>query len=209
MHKPSGQRIKISQKTYTLIESRAVFKISLLVTSLTIIGVYFWGLGRHSTFFENSIISTTILSMAFFLFLSIGLYRGVKLKDNLGQITKEKISGPDMLDLTPHTTHHGDGFDVDVGDGIEGIIAAILLWILWAILVAVTLWIFSNIILIVIATFAAMLYWIFFRALRLVFKNSNKSKGDIWESIKYGLIYTLLYNFWIYGVFILTEYFKS
>jgi hypothetical protein len=208
VRKPSGQSMKIRPRTYQLIESKTVFKISLLVALLTIIGVYFWGLGRHNTFFENSIISTTILSIAFFFFITIGLYRGVKLKDNLGQITSEKISGADMLDLTPQTTHHGDGFDIDVGDGIEGIIAAILLWILWAILVAVTLWVFSNVILIVIATFAAMLYWIFFRAMRLVFKNSNKSKGDIWESIKYGLTYTFLYNFWIYGVFMLTEYFK-
>jgi hypothetical protein len=199
---------KIKIKTYTLIESSTVFKISLLVALLTIICVFFWGLGRHSTFFENSIISTTILSIVFFIFITIGLYRGIKLKDNLGKITGDKVSGPEMLDLTPHSSHDTDGFDVDTGDGIEGIIGAILLWIVWAILVAVTLWIFSNIILMVIAAFAAMLYWIFFRAMRLVFKNSNKSKGDMWESVKYGLSYTLLYNFWIYGVFMLTEYLK-
>lgn len=202
--------MKIKQRTYQLIESRAVFKISLLVALLTIVSVYFWGLGQHRTFFENSIISTTILSVAFFLFVTIGLYRGVKLKDNLGKITRDNISISDTLDLTP-TSHHGHsaGFDLDLGDGIEGIILGIFLWILWAILVAVTLWIFSSILLIVIATFAAMLYWIFFRALRLVFKNSNKSKGDLMESIKYGLTYTFLYNFWIYGIFMLTEYLKK
>ena len=199
----------MKSKTYRLVNSRTIFKISLLVVSLTIIGVYFWGLGRHNTFFENSVISTTTLSIAFFLFITVGLYRGVKLKDNIGQITSERISGADMLDLTPPTTHHGDSFDIDAGDGLEGIVIGILLWILWAVLVALALWIFSNVILIVIATFAAMLYWIFFRAMRLVFKNSNKSKGDIWGSIKYGLTYTFLYNFWIYGVFMLTVYFKG
>jgi len=29
------------------------------------------------------------------------------------------------------------------------------------------------------------------------------------ESIKYGLIYTFLYNFWIYVVFVLKEYLKK
>lgn len=196
-------------RTYKLINSKSVFRVSLLVVSLTIIGVYFWGLGQHNTFYENSIISTTILSIVFFLFITIGLYRGVKLKDNIGQIKSESISGSDTLDILSNTSHsHGDGFDFDVGDGLGGIIIGIILWILWAILVAVALWIFSNVILIVIATFAAMLYWIFFRAIRLVFKNSNKSKGDIFESIKYGITYTFLYNFWIYGVFLLTEYLK-
>ncbi len=199
--------MKTRPKTYRLIESKAVFKISLLVAALTIIGVYFWGLGQHHTFFENSIISTTILSLVFFLFITVGLYRGVKLKDNLGQITNEKIGISATLDSAPNL-EHSDGFDIDVGEGIGGIIIGIILWILWAILMALLLWIFSNVILIVMVTFAAMLYWIFFRALRLVFKNSNKSKGDIMNSIRYGLTYTFLYNFWIYGIFMLTEYFK-
>jgi hypothetical protein len=200
--------METQSKTYKLIESKTVFKISLWVASLTVIGVFFWGLGQHNTFFENSIISTTILSLAFFLFITIGLYRGVKLKDNLGRITAAKLSGDDAIALAPDTTHHGDGFDLDVGEGIGGIIIGVILWILWALLVAFMVWVFSNVLLIVIATFAGMLYWIFFRAMRLVFKNSNKSKGDIMESIKYGLTYTFLYNFWIYGVFILIEYFK-
>lgn len=198
-----------SQKTYQLIESKTIFRISILVALLTILGVYFWGLGQHRTFFENSIISTTILSVAFFLFITIGLYRGVKLKDNLGQITAEKISMYDTLDVTEHTSHHqSSGTEVDADDGIIGVLIAFVLWILWAIFVAVALWIFSNVIAIVIAAFAAMLYWIFFRALRLVFKNSNKSKGNLLESIRFGLTYTLLYNFWIYGIFMLTEYLK-
>ena len=201
--------MKTRPKTYKLIEGKRVFKISLLVATLAIIGVYFWGLGQHNTFFENSIISTTILSIAFFLFISIGLYKGVKLKDNVGRRTSGMLSVVDVLDLDADPSHHGDDFDIDVGDGIEGIIVGVLLWIIWAIAVSLTLWIFSNVILVLIGTFAAMLYWIFFRAMRLVFNNSNKSKGDIWASIKYGLAYTFLYNFWIYGVFGLTEYFKG
>jgi hypothetical protein len=201
--------MKSKRKAYVLIESRTVFKISLWVAPLTIIGVFFWGLGQHNTFFVNSIISTTILSVVFFLFITIGLYRGVKLKDNMGKITPAYFSSSNAVDVASQTTHHGDGFDLDLGEGIGGIIMGIILWILWAILVAFMVWFFSNVLLIVIASFVGMLYWIFFRALRLVFKNSNKSKGDIIESIRYGLTYTLLYNFWIYGIFILIEYFKS
>jgi hypothetical protein len=127
----------------------------------------------------------------------------------MGRITPAYLSGSDAADLVSRPAHHGDAFDLDVGEGIGGIIVGIILWILWAILVAFMIWFFSNVLLIVIATFVGMLYWIFFRALRLVFKNSNKSKGDIIESIRYGLTYTLLYNFWIYGIFILIEYFKG
>lgn len=206
----SKLKMRTETNTYVLLAAKSVFKISLLVILLTVLGVYFWGLGEHRTFFENSIISTTILSIVFFLFITIGLYRGVKLKDNLGQIIPP--AGTNAVDLTPGSNYsgHGGGLDLDLdfGDEPGGIVLGIILWIFWAILVGVLLWIFSNVLAVVIAAFAAMLYWIFYRALRLVFKNSNKSRGKVMESIKYGLIYTSLYNFWIYGIFILTEYLK-
>lgn len=192
-------------RTYRLIETRSVFKISLIVTALTIVGVYYWGLGQHNTFFENSVISTTILSIAFFSFITTGLYKGIKLKDNLGRIV-DMFETVDTSNLSSSLTSSGP---VEVGDGIGGIVLSILLWILMAIVFSAALWIFSNVIVIVVLTFIAMLYWVFFRALRLVFKNSNKSKGDLMESLKCGLTYTTLYNFWIYGIFILTIYLKK
>ncbi len=189
-------------KTYRLIESKDVFRISLIVIVLTILGVYFWGLGRHNTFFDNSIISTTILSIAFFSFITIGLFNGIKLKDNLGGVT-DKFKTIDTSSISADFAASGPLVE---GDGIGGIILSLVLWIVLAVVFAIALWIFSNILVITILTFIAMLYWVFFRALRLVFKNSNKSKGDLLESIKWGLTYTVLYNFWIYGIFILTNY---
>ncbi len=191
-------------KTYRLVKTRDVFTISVIVTTLTILCVYFWGLGRHNAFFENSLISTTILSIAFFLFITIGLFNGIKLKDNLGQII-DRFKTVDTSSISSNLT---SSEPIEVGEGIGGFILSILLWILMAIVFSIALWIFSNVLVIVVLTFIAMLYWIFFRALRLVFKNSNKSKGDLIESIKWGLTYTTLYNFWIYGIFMLTIYLK-
>lgn len=192
-------------KTYRLAETKTLFTVSLIVGALTIPGVYFWGLGRHHTFFENSMISTTILSIAFFSFITIGLYNGIKLKDNLGQIV-DKFKPVYASDISLNLTSSDS---VEVGDGIGGIIISILLWILMAIVLSIALWIFSNVLVMVVLTFIAMLYWVFFRALRLIFKNSNRSKGALLESIKWGLTYTILYNCWIYGIFILTIYFKK
>ena len=189
-----------NNKTYHLLEAREVFIITLIVVVLTMIAVYFWGLGQHHTFFENSLISTTILSVAFFLFITIGLYKGVKLKDNMGRVL-------DKFELIDTINFHvsGDSVDsLDMGEGIVGIIIGFIAWILLAILLSIALWIFTNVLVLIVLTFVAMLYWIFFRALRLVFKNSNKSKGNLIESVKWGVAYTLLYNFWIYGIFILT-----
>jgi hypothetical protein len=96
----------------------------------------------------------------------------------------------------------------DLGDGIVEAIAAFVIWIFAAIIIAVLLWMLSNVIVAVVALFSFMLYWIFLRALRLVFRNSARCKGELWSSIGTGLLYTVLYNFWIYSIFLITEYLR-
>jgi len=185
-----------------LVTSKTVFTVTIVVTTLTILSIWLFGLGQHRTIFENSLLSTSILSVAFFLFLTIGLFKGIKLKDNLGKITTN-LKPTKIPDLTDGVT----GVDfIPVSDGIEGIILSIVLWVVVTISIAVFFWLFGAVVWTGVIIFIAMLYWIFFRALRLVFKNSNKCKGDLTTSILYGLGYTTLYNFWIYGVILATHY---
>lgn len=187
---------------------KPIVRISFLVAALTLISVYFWGLGQHRTFFENSMISITILSLVFFLFISIGLYRGVNVIHETDVHGKASPAG--KLDLLHNSADLASGIeapDFDADD-LGGILVSILLWIGWAILVAVAVWFFSEVILVAISSFAAMLYWIFFRALRLIFNNSNQCRGNIWESARNGAFYTVLYNFWIYGIFFFLEFLR-
>jgi hypothetical protein len=186
-----------------LVTSKTVFTVTIVVIVLTILSIWLFGLGQHRTIFENSILSTTILSVAFFLFLTVGLYKGIKLKDDIGKLT-DKIKIDKIPDLSGGLELSSDV--PDVGEGIAGIILGILAWFLFSILLLLFIWFFSAVIWTMILVFAAMLYWIFFRALRLVFKNSNKCKGDLTTSIAYGLGYTTLYNFWIYGIILATHY---
>jgi hypothetical protein len=142
------------QKTHVILGSRNVFTISLIVIGLTIIGVYFWGLGSHHTFFENSIISTTILSLAFFLFISISLYNGVRLKNDMGRLT-DKIEALDLSSI-PDVTPSAD-VDVDVGDGCGEAILAAILWVIVAFFLSIILWFFGQIVWLILISFTAML----------------------------------------------------
>jgi hypothetical protein len=179
-----------------ILTSKTVFTVTIIVAVLTVLSIWLFGLGQHRTIFENSILSTTVLSIAFYLFLTIGLYNGIKLKDDIGKLT-DKIN----LSNLPDFSHTGDGADfLAVGDGIGGIIISTVLWILMTFLIGLFVWLFGAVLWSGIIVFIAMLYWIFFRALRLVFKNSNKCKENLTISLVYGFFYTILYNFWIYGV---------
>jgi hypothetical protein len=185
------------------ITAKTVFAISLIVAILTILAIWLFGLGRHRTVFQNSILSTTILSAAFFLFISIGLYKGIKLQNDWKPARDDanSLGGGHMADIGTDA-----GFLETVHDP-EGIIVSLILWFVVSVLLGVFLWFFSTVLWTGILAFMAMLYWIFFRALRLVFKNRGKCRGNLSKSFLYGLMYTLLYTSWIYGVIVGVHYF--
>ena len=188
-----------------LINTGSLFAISLIVIVLTILSVWFYGIGTHKTVIENSLISTSILSIAFFLFITIGLYKGIKLKDTLGKFTPH---------LSTKKTAFLKDINLDAGiiesgsiaeEGIGGLILNIILWLIVTVVLSYLFFILGTFIWFSIVLFIAMLYWLFFRAIRLIFKKSLECSGNVEKSVFYGIMYTLLYVFWIYVVIVLVS----
>lgn len=198
--------MKIPNKR-TLIDSKKIFIISLIVVAITIVSVWFYGIGKHKTVIENSLISTSILSITFFLFITVNLYNGTKLKDSLGKLT-DKFDSKKLNFLKEINADGGFRHSMpEIGEGIGGIIMSIIVWVLATIIISYLFFALGTIIWFSILVFLGMLYWIFFRALRLIFKKSSECSGNIERSIYYGITYTILYNFWIYGIIILSKYY--
>ena len=200
------------QGNFKLITTKTTFTISIIVALLTIISIWLFGLGTNRSMFFNSILSTSIISIAFFLFITIGLFKGIKLKDNIGEFTDRIKNNNHLYQQTDQSDSSYLAADIpsilpdfDDGEG-AGIFISILLWIGYSIILTIIFWIFGTILWTGIIIFIAILYWIFFRALRLIFKNSNRCKGNLISSVLYGISYTILYNCWIYGIIITTHY---
>ena len=167
----------------------------------TIVIIWLQGLNEERSIWRNGQYSTALLAVFFFLFLTIGLYNGFKLRDNLGKIIdKFRWKKPDIdLDIS-------SGDLPDLGDGIGGIIMGIIMWIIFSIALVVLIWIFGAVFWFSILLLMALLYWIFFRALRLVFKKSKECKGNLSSSILYGAGYTLLYSGWLFVILFIAEH---
>ncbi len=188
----------------SFLETKYLFFSMLAIITIVILSVWLSGKADHRSLFLNSILSTSVLAGTFFIFISAGLYFGLKLKDNVGNIlNKERLQR--YADKTPKF----DGFDIDIpdaGDGIGGVILSILAWIAISILLIFLSYFFGLFFWSAVLLLGAILYWIFFRALRLVFKNSGKCKGDLLKSFGFGLFYSFLYISWIYGIIFLIKY---
>lgn len=185
-----------------LVTGKTVFIVSVLVCALTVLSIWLTGLGKNRTFFHDAILISSILTLCLFLFLSIGLYRGIKLKDDMGTLTDNLNASkiPNLSDLASSAEF------IQVGDGIWGIVLSIALWLVLTLLIALVFWLFGVVLWTIIIVFISVLYWLFFRALRLVFKNSYKCKGNVKKSVAYGLGYTALYSLWVYGIIGLIGY---
>ncbi|PQA97608.1 hypothetical protein SAMN05421796_102299 [Chryseobacterium piscicola] len=194
-------------KNKFLVETKILSLLALGIIILVILCVWVSGFQSHRTLFENSIISTTILGGTFFLFISLGLYFGLKLKENVGELISEE-----KLKEIAHKTPLIDTSSVEIpaiGDGIGGWVLGVILWFVLAILAAFLLYFLGVFLWSATFIFAAMLYWVFFRAIRLVFKNSRQCKGDLFKSITFGLFYSFLYSAWIYGIILILHFLQD
>ncbi|NQY06722.1 MAG: hypothetical protein HRT68_11190 [Flavobacteriaceae bacterium] len=187
-----------ARKTY--LKGKSVFIISLVVIGITILTVYLTGENYNRSVISNLYLylSLSIIGTALFLFMTYGLYYGIRLKDNFPKFrefkTGEFIANSGSAPYLPN---------IEVGDGIGGLIMSILLWIGMTILIFILLILLEAFFWVSIFITLAMLYWVFFRALRLVFSKSTKTKGTIGISAIYSLSNTVLYL--IFGIVYLTE----
>lgn len=106
--------MKLTRKYF--LETKYLFFSTLTIITIVILRVWLSGKAEHRSLFQNSIVSTSVLAGSFFLFITTGLYFGLKLKDNVGNIlNRERLQR--YADKTPKF----NGFDFDppaVGDGI-------------------------------------------------------------------------------------------
>ncbi|WP_114789301.1 hypothetical protein U0035_07035 [Niabella yanshanensis] len=187
-----------------LINSRTVFVSTVIIVPVLSLIVYLSGLQSHRSLYLNSLVSTTILSLTFFIFITTGLYNGWKLKDSYGNFLKKfsrwKKPGSSTLDIP----------DLDF-DSIEpvGCIVSLLIWLILAVFGSIILWTIGAMVWAIILVIAGLLYWIIFRAYRLIFLNSPRCKNNLSKSMRIALTYTILYNCWIYAIIFGAHYLQE
>ncbi|MCH5688338.1 hypothetical protein LWM68_31190 [Niabella sp. W65] len=186
-----------------LINSRTAFVSTVIVIPVLTLIVYLSGLQSHRSLYLNSLISTTILSLTFFIFITTGLYNGWKLKDGYGNFI-DKFS---YLKQPDSPTMNMSDLDADILNPIGCI--GILVWIILALAGSLIFWAIGAMVWATILVIAGILYWIIFRAYRLIFLNSPRCKNNLSKSMGIALIYTILYNCWIYAIIFGAHYLQA
>jgi hypothetical protein len=186
-------------KQKIIIKGKTAFYLFALTCAIVIITIWLTGLDIHRTISNNALYSLTIITLIFFSFVAYGLYRGVGLMDNFGSV-KNKVTFVEPSGISGDIPTADFPIGEFASDGLEGILIGLVLWIGIFILTVVLVFFFETIVFAGLVIFTGMLYWIFYRATKLIFRYSRLTKNNLKKSISIGLKYSLMYSGWIYGI---------
>ncbi len=204
-----------SAKAITIIAILAVASIYVLV---------FWL--SYSSIIVELQITLMVIAIVMFAFLSVGLYKGVRLErphieqpvykplrsgstsspssDQSESAASNKSStGGNVLQFMFESL--GNVGDIG-GNDLAGCLTSILVWVGIAILFVVILPILAEIVWATVFVLILAFYWIFYKAFRLVFAKSRMCRGQLLLSIRYSLLYTVVYTGWLAVVLLIGRY---
>ena len=187
-----------AKKTY--LKGKSIFIVSLFVVVVTFLVVNITGDNYGRDISADFFISLVIIATALFIFMTYGLYKGIGLIDDFPKYKnfepKSAIAKSGAVPELPA---------IDLGSGIGGLLLSILLWVLMSILFVVLMILLEVIFWISLFIILAMLYWVFFRALKVVFTKCEETRDNLGISAVYAMGYTLLYTGWIFGIIYLVQ----
>lgn len=211
-----GSRYPIwSARAFALLSIPVVAVISVLV---------FWI--SHSSPFVEFQITLLVIALVLFTFLTLGLYLGVRIERPHREAlvytpparAERSARQREPSRQTPSSSGHGwaavfdlfrgldlGNIDLTPGDGgggddLLGCVGSILAWIALAIVATVVLWLLAQVLWATAVVLVAALYWVFYRALRVVFAHSRTCQRKLRLSAGYGLLYTVLYTGWMFAL---------
>lgn len=188
----------------SFLTTKLVVSMTLIVVAMIVILDYFIVLKSHKSLYENLLFILLLLSITFFVFITFGLYKGFKLKENIGKLTDhiDAKKLPDFSGGFPDISAVSEGLG-GIAEGLGGLFIAVVC----ALALVLIGWFFVLSAWFILIFLAAVLYWVYFRALRLVFKRSGVCQGNMMISLKYAGLYSLLYTSWIFAFIVTLHYF--
>ena len=184
----------------TYLKGQSVFIVSIIVIVVTILTVYITGINYNRTITSNLYFSLSIIGVALFLFMTYGLYKGVGLIDNFPTFKNFKLK-----ESITSSSGFTDFPDTAIAEGISGILVSIVLWVAMSIAFTLLLIFIEAFFWFSIFILLGMLYWVFFRALKLVFSKIKQTKSNLLLSLKHAFSYTALYLGWLFAIVFITE----
>ncbi len=183
-------------RRYPIWSVKSITIVSLLLVAIVSFVIFFFG--KRSVLVEAEWVTATV-AVSLFLFLWIGLYRGIRVKKHEPAPSNFEFIDVDVGDVG----NVGDiGNVFGAVDDLPGLFLAPILFVLFGVLLVFLLPVIINLVWLLMFIFVVMLFWVFRFALRQVFARSRQTRGNLTQSLRIASIYTALYSGWLLAVLI-------
>ena len=191
-------RIFPKRVRYPVWSVKTITIMGILVIALTAASVFL--IGKKPLLYETEL-TLAIIAGVLFVFLTVGLYQGVRVKRwDLPGVDAKTVSMGDVMDSLPNA-NFSDGLDPgDFGEGCLGALVGLLLAIVVGVVLLAFLWVLLNLGILLWVFLIAALSYVFYLALRQIFAKSRVCKGNVAASLMYALMYTVLYTGWLFAL---------
>src|SRR5688572_20119222 len=162
MNKPLLRRPRLRRDSPRVWSIKTITVVAIFVVLLTAVSVF--TLGKRSLFHETEL-TLAIIAAGLFVFLAVGLYRGVRVRrgDLPGTDVKDTRVGEIIDGIDPVS----GGFDVaGAADDPLSAVVAFVLGVVALLLLALLLWLLLSFGVVLWVFTLAALAWVFYRALR-------------------------------------------
>ncbi|MEI8197139.1 MAG: hypothetical protein WCI73_14675 [Phycisphaerae bacterium] len=160
----------------------------------------------HGSLLRESVITLSIISAALFLFLTVGFYRGVRIRREVVDLRpKEAIQFGKLYEGVDLSNLDFSGFEA-FGDHPLGCLGALVMGLLVLLLLPLVLWLTTNLFWVAIPLAFTALYYVFSRSLRQVFLRSQRTRRNLALSLVNSLLFTSLYTSWFWLLLSIVEY---
>lgn len=199
--------LRVPHRThYRVWSMRTITLVAIAVVTVTAVSVFL--LGKGSLFRETGL-TLAIVAAGLFVFLAVGLYRGVRVERwELPGVSNNTVDFGDVLESLPNSD---SGFLGDIasgadGEGCLGAIVGVILAVVVGIFLVFFLWIVINLGIMLWVFLLAASSWVFYLALRQVFAKSDLCHGNWFRSVGYALLYTFLYTGWLFALVLTADW---
>ena len=192
-------RIFPKRVRYPVWSVKTITVVAILVIAVTAASVFL--IGKKPLLYETEL-TLGIVAGVLFVFLAVGLYRGVRVKRwDLPGVETKGVSMGELMEGLPDAVDVSGGIDAgEFGEGCLVSIVGLLLAIVMGVVLLLFLWVLLNLGILLWVFLIAALSYVFYLALRQIFAKSRVCKGNLGASLGYALVYTVLYTGWLFGL---------
>ena len=178
-----------------IVSPLSIVLTAIIYSAVVVITFGIIALNPVNVWYTSYIPASIALTIAFAAFTTFFLFNGIF-------IATEKIRFKEVFKFKriPFLSTKWLADFMTTAEGLPGLVFGFLVWVIMGVFVILFYYLIGSVALLLAFIIGYIIYLVFFKVLKSLFAFTTKCKGSFFLSIQYAIIYTVLYNLFLYAI---------